>query len=190
MVQLAHWATFSAASQWMLNAVKKPEFVHVQREMSYTQFESSGHPFEHYLIEDLALVLKWVDSNVHRIDANLSKVQKHVAGAHVMVRFDNGSTAVIYQQVTNSDPRHTRYASNPQHIVQCNVLEQSVRHGQAGPGGLFFDKRYFDHADAANMAVSQFLKAIQLKKPSAYTPYDALKLVHALELAQERIKLW
>jgi len=189
VVQFAHWATFSSASQWMLNTVKKPDFIHIQREMSHTQFESSGQSFSHYLIEDMAMALKWADSNVHRIEANASRIQGNLAGAHLLIRFDNGSTAVIYQQVTNTDQRHTRYASNNMHVVQCNVLEQSVRHGQIGASGLFFDKRFYEHTEAANMAVSLFLKAIQLRKSSAFTPYDALKLIYALELIEERLGL-
>lgn len=189
VVQLAHWATFSSASQWMLNTVKKPDFVHIQREMTFTQFESSSQGFGHFLIEDLAMALKWADSNVHRIEANASKIKGNLAGAHLLVRFDNGNTAVIYQQVTNTDARHIRYASNNMHIVQCNVPEQSVRHGQIGPNGLFFDKRFYEHTDAANMAVTLFLKAIQMRTPAAYTALDALKLVNALELVEERLGL-
>ncbi len=189
VVQFAHWATFSSASQWMLNTVKKPDFIHIQREMSHAQFEGSSQGFDHFLIEDLAMALKWADSNVHRIEANASRIKGVLAGAHLLVRFDNGSTAVIYQQVTNTDSRHVRYASNSQHIVQCNVPEQSVRHGQLGPNGLFFDKRFYEHTDAANMAVTLFLKSIQLRKPAAYNALDALKLVYALELVEERLGL-
>jgi predicted dehydrogenase len=189
VVQFAHWATFSSASQWMLNTVKKPDFIHIQREMTHAQFEGSSQGFGHYLIEDVAIALKWADSNVHRIEANASRIKGELAGAHLLIRFDNGSTAVIYQQVTNTDSRHIRYASNNQHIVQCNVPEQSVRHGQLGPNGLFFEKRFYEHTDAANMAVSLFLKAIQMRKPAAYTALDALKLVYALELVEERLGL-
>ena len=189
VVQFAHWATFSSASQWMLNMVKKPEFIHIQREMTYTQFEASSQGFGHYLIEDLAMALKWADSNVHRIESNASRVKGTLAGAHMLIRFDNGSSAVIYQQVTNTDSRHVRYASNSQHIVQCNVPEQSVRHGQVGSNGLFFEKRFYEHTDAANMAVSLFLKSIQMRRPAAYNALDALKLVYALEMVEERLGL-
>lgn len=189
VVQLAHWATFSSASQWMLNTIRKPDFIHVQREMTHTQFESAGNSFSHPLIEDLAIVLKWADSNVHRIEANASRIQGILTAAHLLVRFENGSTAVIYQNVAGLDTRHTRYGSNSQHSVQCNVPEQSVRHGQMGANGLYFEKRFYEHTDAVHMAVNLFLKSIQLRKPAAYNPFDALKLVYALEMIEERFSL-
>lgn len=189
VVQLAHWATFSSASQWMLSTIRKPDFIHVQREMTHTQFESAGNRFSNPLIEDLAMVLKWADSNVHRIEANASKIQGHLTAAHLLIRFENGSTAVIYQNVTGLDARRTRYGSNSQHSVQCNVPEQSVRHGQIGANGLYFEKRFFEHTDAVHLAIHLFMKSIQLRKPAAYNPFDALKLVYALEMIEERFTL-
>ena len=52
---------------------------------------------------------------------------------------------------------------------------------------LFFEKQSFDPATAAEKAALLFLKAVQLKKETPYTSYDALRLAIHIDKVKQRL---
>lgn len=189
LLQFAHWPSFAPASQWMSKQISKPTFLQIVREISYTQFLESQHNLEHYWIDELAFCLKWIDGNTHHIDVKTVKLRSSKEHAlHLFLRFDNGATANIFINASASANKHQRFAANHDFLVDCDVHSQTVRLGQTNESRhLFFEKQTFDPSRAAEIAATQFLKAIQLNKPSPYNGYNLLKLATEIEKIKDKL---
>lgn len=189
LLQFAHWPTFAPASQWMSQKITKPAFLQVTREISYTQFMETNHNLDYYWIDELAYCLKWIDGNAHHIDvksANLNGDREHAL--HLFLRFDSGATANIFINSCASDNRHQRFAADQTFFLDCNVHAQTVRIGKKNEQQhIFFEKQTFDASRTAEIAATQFIKAIQLNKPTLYNGYDLLKLANEIDKIKNRL---
>lgn len=189
ILQFANWATFSPSSQWMLNHVFKPKLIHIRRDIPRTEFLDYDAPFERIWMEDLGLILKWMNSNVHRVEANLVSLNpEQEIAIQIYIRFDNGSTAVIFVNTMSSINRHERFAANQTITVQCDVTQQNIRIAHNGPrSNHYFERKELQGSEPADIAVNLFLKSIQLKKPSPFSGYEALQLVNTIHKIKERV---
>lgn len=189
LLQFAHWPTFAPASQWMNKKIAKPSFIQVVREISYTQFLERTHNFRYYWIYELAYCLKWIDGNVHHTDVKDVDIQGiRNQALHLFLRFDSGATANIFISSCAPSNRHQRFASNHSFLVDCDVHSQTVRFGQMNDSKhLFFEKQLFDASETAEIAATQFIKSIQLNKPTLYSGYDLLKLANQIKIIEERL---
>ena len=188
-LQFAHWPTFAPASQWMSQKVTKPTFIHITREISYTQFMENNHTLDYYWIDELAYCLKWINGNVHYIDVKTVNLQNGKDRAiHIFLRFDSGATANLYINSCSSASRHQRFAADQTFMLDCDVHSQSVRLGKNNnQQHLFFEKQSFDATRAAEIAATQFLKSIQLKKATQFNGYDLLKLANEVSKIKDRL---
>lgn len=188
LLQFAHWPTFAPASQFMMQKITRPTFIQIIREISHARFLETNYRLDYYWVDELAFCLKWIDGNVHHIDvkaANLAGNQQYAF--HLFLRFDSGATANIFIHPCASDNRHQRFAADHTFITDCEVGNQSVRLGQKNQNGhLFFKKQSFDTTKAAEIATTQFIKSIQLKKPTLYNGYDLLKLANVTSSINNR----
>lgn len=189
LLQFSHWPTLAPASQWMANKIKKPTFIQIVREISYTHFLEMNYNIDYLWIDELAFSLKWVDGAVHSIDLKTVDLQGNAIYAlHLFLRFNSGATANIFINTCAPENNHHRLAADHAYLIDCDVEKQLVRIGQENEGThLFFNKQHFDPSKAAEMAVTQFIKAIQLKKPTLYTGYDLLKLAKEIERIKKRL---
>lgn len=190
LLQFAHWPTFAPASQWMSKQISKPSFLQVIREISYTQFLESQHNLDYYWVDELAFCLKWIDGNTHHIDVKTVKLRsERVHAIHLFLRFDSGATANIFVNASASANRHQRFAADHTFLLDCDVHAQSVRFGQTNESEhLFFEKQMFDATKAAEIAATQFLKAIQLNKSAPYNGYNLLKLAIEIEKIEDKMR--
>ncbi|HKJ33835.1 MAG TPA: hypothetical protein VKA34_18535 [Balneolales bacterium] len=189
VLQFANWATFSQSSQWMLNHVYKPKLIHIRRDIPRNDFLVYDAPFERIWMEDLGLTIKWMNSTIHHIEANLISLNPDEEIAiQIYVRFDNGSTAVIFVNTMSSEARHERFAANQTMTVQCDVARQSLKIAHTGSQSKhFFERKEFNDSEPADIAINLFLKSIQLKKPSPFSGYEALQLVNTIQKVKERV---
>ena len=189
LVQFAHWPTFAPASQWMSQKVTKPTFLHITREISYTHYLETNHNLDHYWVDELAYCLKWIDGNVHHIDVKSVNLQgEQERSIHLFLRFDSGATANIFVNACSSASKHQRFAADQSFLLECDVLSQTVRMGKENDQKhLFFEKQTFDASKAAEIASTQFLKAIQLNKSTLYNGYDLLKLANVVDKIKNRL---
>ena len=189
LVQFSHWPTLAPASKWMAKKIEKPSFLQINRELNYSEFAESNHPFEYYWIDELAFCLRWVNGSVHHIDLKTVELsKKHLYALHMMLRFESGATANIFVNVTAKNSRHQRMAANNHFIVNCDVLEQSVRLGEEnGDGHLFFNSKTFDASKSAELAALEFLKSIQLKRETIYNAYQLWKLNKTIDKIKKRL---
>lgn len=189
LVQFSHWPTLAPASKWMAKKIERPSFLQISRELNYLEFIESDHPFEYYWIDELAFCLRWINGSVHHIDLKTVELSKqHLYALHMMLRFESGATANIFINVTATDSRHHRLAANNHFILDCDVLEQSVRLGEEnGDGHLFFNSQSFDSSRAAELAALSFLKSIQLNRETIYNAYHLWELNKTIDKIKKRL---
>jgi len=189
LLQFSHWPTLAPASKWMAKKVSKPSFIQVSRKISYTEYRESGRGFDYYWIDELAFCLRWINGSVHHMDLKTIELsQGNIYGLHMLLRFESGSTANIYINVASSSSEHSRLASNNLFLLDCNVLNQTVRIGEENESGhLFFNKQTFDASKAAELAVQNFIKAIQLNRPTVYNGHHLLELNKTADKVRKRL---
>lgn len=189
ILQFSHWATFSPATQWMFNELRKPKVIHIQKDLPRSVFLNQNRPFEYTWIEDLGLCLKWMGSNLHRIDANLIHLTPYEPIAiQIFLRFENSSSAVIFVNTMSAKTTHERFAADNNITIQCNVLSQELRVAYHGSNEDYsFERKEMESTETADIALNNFLKSIQLHRPSPYSGYDALQLANTIHGVRERL---
>tara|TARA_R110000868_G_scaffold259361_1_gene517120 strand:+ start:20899 stop:21753 length:855 start_codon:yes stop_codon:yes gene_type:complete len=189
-VQFAHWPTLAPATQWMMDKITRPSFIHIEKEVNRNQLVDIEYEFRHLWIDELGLCLKWIDSGIHHIEAKqISLTEGHPIVIHLFLRFDSGSSASINVYAGATENHHKRIISNKNEILECNVPAQTIKLGRINESNrLYFEKQVFDPATSAEKAALLFLKSIQLNKHSAYTSYDALRLAIHVERVEQRLK--
>lgn len=188
-LQFSHWPTLAPASQWMAQKVQKPTFIQVSREIAYTSFLESNANFNTLWIDELAYCLKYIGGAVHHTQINTSRLESGKPYAtHLHLRFDSGATAGIFISVCALKNRHKRLISDHALLLECDVESQTIRRGREHNNShLFFEKKTFEPALAAEQSAMQFLKAIQLKKATLYNGYDLVQLVKTVESIKHRL---
>lgn len=189
LVQFSHWPTLAPASKWMSKKISKPSFIQVNREINYTEYAESDHPFEYYWIDELAFCLRWMSGSVHHMDLKTVDLsEQHQYALHMLLRFESGATANIFVNATANTSRHHRIAANNHFLLDCDVLDQTVRMGEENGGGhLFFKKQSFDASKAAELSALEFLKSIQLNRQTIYNAYHLWELNKTIDKIKKRL---
>ena len=190
LVQFSHWPTLAPATQWMMDKMNRPGFIHIDKEINRNYLIETRQEFKHLWIDELGLCLKWIDSSVHHIEAKEIRLEDdEPVIMHLFLRFDNGATATVNLYAGAAEDRHVRLISNKKEIFECTVPTQTVRTGKLSTDKrLFFDKHTFDPSKSAEKAALLFLKSVQINKTTAYTSYDALQLATQIEKVEQRLK--
>lgn len=190
-VQFSHWPTLAPASQWMFQTVPKPRFIHIVREISHTDFMERDADLESYWIDELGFCMKWIDGPTHQVDVQRAELNIKNGGViHLFLRFDSGATAGILVTTASADNHHKRVGADRSFILDCDVPSQTVRAGRSNESGhLFFDKKVFDASKSAELASTQFLKSIQLRKPTAYGAFDLYRTLRVVDKINRKITI-
>lgn len=188
-LQFSHWPTLAPASKWMAKKILKPSFIQVTREITHAQRMESDFSFDYFWINELAFCLRWANGAVHQIDmksVELDSRKRHLL--HLFIRFDSGTTANVYVNTASQVTNHHRLAANHNYLLDCNVGEQTVRLGEENESGhLFFNRQSFDASKSAELAVMEFIKSIQLKRPAIYNGYHLMELNKTLDKIDRRL---
>ena len=190
LLQFSHWPTLAPASKWMAKKVSTPSFMQIRREINHSQHKQSAHPLDYYWMDELAFCMRWINGSVHHIDLKTMKLSgDHIYGLHMLLRFESGATANIFLNVASDNSQHHRLAADHLFLLDCNVLEQNVRIGEEKSGGhLFFDKKSFDASKAAELAVQDFIKAVQLNRSTIYNGYHLLEFTKTADKVKKRLE--
>ncbi len=188
-IQFAQWPVLAPATRWMMDNVSKPNFVHIEKNISRSHTSNNLNEFKGYWIDELGICLKWIDSGIHHIEAKqISITPSYPSLAHFFLRFDNGSSATINVYSAANVNSHKRIISTKTELLECDVPSQMVKIGRrSDTNHIYFEKQKFDASKAAEKAALLFLKSIQLNKETAYTSYDALQLAIQIERVESRL---
>ncbi|HLR77150.1 MAG TPA: hypothetical protein VK106_05780 [Balneolaceae bacterium] len=187
-LQFSHWPTLAPASQWIANKIPKPSFLQIVREITHSTFLESNSTHKAFWIDELAYCLKSINSTVFQISYNCSRLSGKTIATHILLQFDNGSTASIYINTAAESDSHRRYISDINYGIETKVAAQEIRiMRRLNEEPLFFERKKFDPATAAEQAVVKFLKAIRLKKVTLYNGYDLLQLNKTIEKIKAKV---
>ena len=188
-LQFSHWPTLAPASKWMTKKIKRPSFIQIIREVTHSQSVESDVDFDYLWKDELAFCLRWMDGAVHHIDlksVNLNSKTPHAI--HLFLRFDSGATTNIYVTTAALTGNHHRVAADHNFIADCNVLDQKVRLGEKNNADhLYFNKQTFDPSKSAELAAMEFIKSIQMKRPTIYNGYHLMELTKTLDKIDKRL---
>jgi hypothetical protein len=191
-IQFSHWPSLAPATQWMMDEIHRPHFLHINRYITRSTLVDPVNEFRNIWIDELGLCIKWIDSGIHHIEAQASWLDaKNPISTHLFIRFDNGSTASILIYVSSQENRHQRLAISKTEVLDCNVPTQAIRTGRLNDGGhLFFGKQTIDPAQAAEKAALLFLKSVQMNSETPYSSYDAIQLAKQIQKVDQRLELF
>ncbi len=190
LLQFSHWPTLAPASKWMSKKIAKPSFLQITREINHTEYFESGHNFDYYWIDELAFCLRWINGAVHHIDLKtVSFTEDQLYLLHIFLRFDSGATANIYINAAAAESNHHRVAADRNYLLDCNVAEQSVRLGEQKneQRRLYFNQQSFDATKSAELASLEFIKSIELNRPTIYNGYHLMELTKTMEKIKKRL---
>jgi hypothetical protein len=188
-LQFSHWPTLAPASKWMAKKVSKPSFIQISRKINHSEYLESRYDFDYYWMDELAFCLRWMNGAVHHLDLQTVELSENkIYALHMLLRFESGSTANIYVNVASAESEHHRLAANNHFLLDCNVLDQTVRLGEENDSGhLYFKKQSFDASKAAELAALEFIKSIQLNRPTIYNGYHLLELTKTINKIKKRL---
>lgn len=189
LLQFSHWPTMAPSSKWMSKKMAKPKFIQIVREIDHASFLESGHDLSSTWIDELAFCLRWVDGIVHHVDLKTVEFSRNKMYAlHLFLRFDSGATANIYINAASASEKHQRFAADNNYMLDCDVLNQSVRIGEPDKHDhLFFNRQIFDASKSAELSALEFIKSVQLNRPPIYNGYHLLKLAKTIDKVQKRL---
>jgi hypothetical protein len=189
LLQFSHWPTLAPASKWMAKKISKPSFIQVNREINHSEYLESNHDFDYYWMDELAFCLRWINGAVHHMDLKTVELSENkIYALHMLLRFDSGATANIQVNVAATESRHHRMAANNNFLLNCDVLNQIARLGEENTDGhLFFKRQSFDATKAAELAAMEFIKSIQLKRPTIYNGYHLMELTKTMDKIKKRL---
>jgi len=192
IVQFSHWPTLSQAGKWMMNTIPKPNFITINRLITPFEFQQQDSSLHEIWVDELAFCLCWVDSGIRRLDASHISTGNdfHSRLFHLFIRFDNSSTASVTINTLADQNSHHRIAADNKIIMDCDVTTQTVKSGSLSHAGQTpaFEHKSFEPSRSAEVAITQFLKAIQLKKSSAYNAHHAYELSKTIEQVESRLR--
>lgn len=181
-VQFAHWATFTSLTEWMMEQIPNPRSLYFSRIIPRSVYLGYQTGFDHLWLEDIALCLSWISSEVHRIETVPVRQAGEDLAMELHIRFDNGGAGSIYISTLGSDVRHERMVSDHKMSIQANVLENHVRVAHMGTEDrLVVEQKKIDHREPATTALLRFIKSIQMRMDPPFSVYHLLRLSRTLE---------
>jgi hypothetical protein len=177
VVQFSHWPSLSESVQWIHQKIEKPDLIQINRRtVPVNHRVIDFEDFEHHWIDEIALIVKWMGGNVHRYEIKPVRLGGMYAGLSATLRFENSTVADLQYIAASDYETHQRIFSNRLTMVDADVLKQTVRvHTVNDLGRITLQKKSFDPSDTAERSVVQFIKAIQLKQWTLFSPYEALQ---------------
>ncbi len=175
-VQFSHWPSLSDSINWIRQQIPKPTLIQVKKEtipLNYRVIDIED--FDHDWIDELALIIKWMGGNIHRFEVKPIALGEYPLGLDISLRFESSAVASFQFLATTDKEKHQRIFTNNNLMIDFDVIKQKVRiHKLNDLNRIAIQEKVFDPSDTAEWSVVQFIKSIQLKQPTLFSPYDAL----------------
>ncbi|MEX2352252.1 MAG: hypothetical protein WD529_07445 [Balneolaceae bacterium] len=185
-VQFSHWPSIAPATEWMRKQLPKPQTLQVIREQSQIHYTENRPWFTHNWIDEFALITRWMDKPTHRIEGHQITTDGVSLGIQLFLRYDSGATASLYFMTAASENRHKRVVSDGRMLLELDVTEQRVRKIVVNASEeLVTESRKFDASRAAEQSAVHFFKAIRLRQPTLFSPYDAMRTAIGIEKVKQ-----
>lgn len=174
-VQFSHWPSISPSTQWIRQQLFKPDLIQIKKETLAANILDDFLNYRHLWMDELALIMKWMGGNIHRIETKPILLKDTYLGLSLTLRFEDGAIASLQFSGLSQKEYHQRILSNRNMVFDCNVTEQRVRiHHLNEHGRISSREKTFNPHSTAQKSVVQFITSIQMNKPTCFNPYDAL----------------
>lgn len=191
VVQFSHWPSITPSTQWIHKQIQKPDLIQIKKEVRPLNYTIDKETFDHHWTDEVAFIVKWMGGNVHRIEAKPVILEGTPLGLSLSMRFEDASVASIQFSAFSQDERHQRLFSDQQTLIDCNVLTQKMRTYRVNENRrITTQEKSFDPSDTAEWALQQFIKSIQMKRESIFSPYDALLTARIVEKIRNHMDKW
>jgi hypothetical protein len=190
-VQFSHWPSVTPSTQWIRQQVQKPDLIQIKKEVRPVNYTINKEIFDHHWTDEVAFIVKWMGGNVHRIDAKPVIVEDMPLGLSLSMRFEDASVASIQFSNAGQDERHQRVFSDQHLMIDCNVLTQKMKTYRVNEKHrITVQEKSFDPSETAEWALQQFIKSIQMKSDSIFSPYDALLTARIVDKIRKHMEKW
>lgn len=182
-VQFSHWPTFSESIQWITQQIEKPSLIQIfKKTVPENHRIIDIEDFNHDWIDEVALIIKWFGGNIHRYEIKPVLLGNIFTGFSITLRFENSSVASFNYVATSNKATHQRIFSDKHTMIEVDVLNQKTRsHKVNDLNRLSSKEKTFDSTGSAGRSVTQFIKSIQLKQQTPFSPYDALQTAKTVQ---------
>lgn len=184
IAQFANWAYFNPASLWMIEQIPRPRMLHVYREIPVQHAREHQLRLDNLWIEDLSLMLKWVDSGVHRMETQSMVHDQETIFRHGFIQFDNGTSATFALTLKSSNLQHKRLIFDSNTVMEADIIARKVYLNRNIPNVLPYEARDFSNELPVQQSITRFLKAIQMRSQAEYGIFDVVRLVRTLAAAK------
>ncbi|PWN06611.1 hypothetical protein [Rhodohalobacter mucosus] len=190
-VQFSHWPSITPSTQWIRQQIQKPDLIQIKKEVRPLNYTIDKEMFDHHWTDEVAFIVKWMGGNVHRIEAKPVILEGTPLGLSLSMRFEDASVASIQFSGFSQEERHQRLFSDQQTLIDCNVLTQKMKAYRVNENKrITVQEKAFDPSDTAEWALQQFIKSIQMKRESIFSPYDALLTARIVEKVRNHMEKW
>jgi hypothetical protein len=191
VVQFSHWPSITPSTQWIRQQIQKPDLIQIKKEIKPLNYTVDKSDFDHQWTDEVAFIVKWLGGNIHRVDAKPMLVDGTPLGLNLSLRFEDASVASLQFSYFGSDDRHQRLFSDKNLLIDCNVLSQKMKAYRVNEKKrITMQEKSFDPTDTAEWALQQFIKSIQMKRESIFSPYDALLTARTIEKIRNHMENW
>jgi hypothetical protein len=184
VAQFVNWAYFHPISLWMMEQMPRPRVLHSYREVPLQHVRDHTLRLDNLWLEDLSLVLKWVDSGVHKIESHTVVQANETVCRHAWLQFDNGTSATFSLSQKSASLQHKRLAFDTNTTIEADIIARKIHLNRTQQDTLPYEVRDFTSELPVQQAITRFLKAIQMRRAAEYGIFDVVRLARTLAAAQ------
>jgi predicted dehydrogenase len=186
VVQYSNWAVFSEGTRWMREKMPKFDLYQSVREIEGVPGDSGTDSFLGYLLEDISLAQIWSGSNLNRVHSHMACAGNgEPLSLSCFLRFENSSSASLFLLSNSFRNHHIRYATGRSGSFSADIgRKQIIFRASDRTRHEHMDFTY-DEPEPARVAVTRFIKSVQLKQESDFSGYHGLQLARTISIIQE-----
>ncbi len=187
-VQVAQWSRFTSLTEWISGRIPLPRSLYFSRTFPYSVLRNEQITFDHLWLDDLALCLSWISSEVHHIEAVPVRHAGNLLALHLHLRFDNGAVATIHVTALGSMTRQEYIVSDSRMSIRADVSENHVWMAYADVNSrMIIEQKDIEQREPETTALYHFLKSVQMRRDSPFSAYDLLRLSRTKERIHTRL---
>jgi predicted dehydrogenase len=194
VLQVGHLERFNPAMLALEGLVTQPRFIECHRLAPFSERGTDVDVVLDLMIHDLDVILSMVQSAVRSVEAvGVPVLTPSVDIANARLRFANGCIAnVTASRVSLKRERKLRIFQADAYLA-VDYGERRVRVCRREPGddgqtALVLEEREVPEADALELEVDAFLRAVRDREPPAVTGWDGLRALEVAHIIRESLE--
>lgn len=188
-VQFSHWPSLSAMTHWVRKRINNnPRLIQIHKYFRGRQIPDDDW-VTHQWTEEIAYIFSLKNSTVQNISSFPIKLNRHLTGIQVMIRFDNASVASLHFLAVGDKDQHERIIYSKNSIIQCDLRSQKTacHTPEENSNILKAEHGSFDPADTAPQSVEYFIRSVKTYRESGFSASKALQTARSVKKIKKLI---